>query len=636
MSFSCLDVALKAGLHAGRQVGREHTFRCPHHEDARPSLTINVDKNAWMCGPCGAQGTAFQLAAFIAGYDPSDKVRVIEWCRAQGLINGNGAAPHAAAEPTRTIVQTYDYRDEQGTLLYQAVRLAPKGFYRRRPDGAGGWLHNLDGVRLVPYGLDRLVDATPDLVIVEGEKDVDRCLAMGVIATTGIGGAGQGWREAYTQDLVVRAGVVRATLVSDYDEPGVKFSASIAHSLAAAGVEVRVVRLPGLHDGPLLPAHGKDISDWFDAGHTVAEFQAQVALTPVWAATTSEPTNTTHAGATTFTAPAHWRSLDLAKVATWKCEPLRPIVDGLIAHGNLVYIAAETQTGKTLLTLNIARQLVQGQALFGKLKITPVGKLLYFVLEDPDRRIQDRLLDMQQEFPASILADRCKFEIAPGFNLTDDRMCQWLEQRIIAEQIEVVVLDTYQKATPGISSFDDEKQSLILHKLADLTRRLHVTFAILDHVRKQQGGAGRRKGELAIDDIKGTGGKPQNADCVILMERTPDKKQIRFQAFSKDFDQPVRMLINVAPRGSTGPKFTYAADLEVLGTESKARGEKRREQILMACPVEGLISVAELAAAVGLSESTVKRHLRDLVTAGQLDVLGEKRWTRYRRIVAEQ
>jgi hypothetical protein len=112
-------------------------------------------------------------------------------------------------------------------------------------------------------------------------------------------------------------------------------------------------------------------------------------------------------------------------------------------------------------------------------------------------------------------------------------------------------------ATPGISSFDDEQQSEILHKLSDLTRKLHVTLIIIDHVRKHPGPG--RRAELSIDDIKGTGGKAQNADCVILMQRTPDKKQIKFQCFSKDFEQPVRILINVAPKGSKDPKFLSEA-----------------------------------------------------------------------------
>jgi hypothetical protein len=45
------------------------------------------------------------------------------------------------------IVATYDYTDEGGNLIFQCVRAEPKDFWQRRPDGNGGWINNLQGVR---------------------------------------------------------------------------------------------------------------------------------------------------------------------------------------------------------------------------------------------------------------------------------------------------------------------------------------------------------------------------------------------------------------------------------------------------------------------------------------------------------
>lgn len=70
---------------------------------------------------------------------------------------------------------TYDYVDEQGDLLVQVVRKRPNAFYQRKPDGEGGLINNLRGVRRVLYRLPELLDASPDSVvfILEGEKDTD-------------------------------------------------------------------------------------------------------------------------------------------------------------------------------------------------------------------------------------------------------------------------------------------------------------------------------------------------------------------------------------------------------------------------------------------------------------------------------
>src|SRR5215207_9540269 len=59
----------------------------------------------------------------------------------------------------REIEKTYDYRDPDGKLLFQVVRYLPKGFSQRRPDGVGGWIWNLEGVKRVLYRLPGLLAA---------------------------------------------------------------------------------------------------------------------------------------------------------------------------------------------------------------------------------------------------------------------------------------------------------------------------------------------------------------------------------------------------------------------------------------------------------------------------------------------
>jgi hypothetical protein len=105
----------------------------------------------------------------------------------------------------RRRVAIYDYTDEQGTLIYQVVRYVnadgSKTFKQRRPDGKGGWIWNLKGVRRVPYRLGELLRAAqrdPGLIlVVEGEKDVDRLRALGYPATCNPVGARK-WRHDFT------------------------------------------------------------------------------------------------------------------------------------------------------------------------------------------------------------------------------------------------------------------------------------------------------------------------------------------------------------------------------------------------------------------------------------------------------
>jgi hypothetical protein len=236
--------------------------RCPAHDDHRASLSVGTGADGGVLLHCHA-GCSF--GAIRAALGPA-------------ASNGQSHAPLRARTPQgaqgaqRRIVATYDYRDAHGALLYQAVRYEPKGFAQRRPDGNGGWLWNLEGVRRVPYRLPELLAANTDAVVfvAEGEKDVERLRAEGRIATCNGGGAGK-WRAEYNEPLRGRPVVV----LPDHDAAGRRHAAQVAASLHGTAQSVRVVELPGLADKG-------DVSDWLEAGGTLAELSALVKAASEW------------------------------------------------------------------------------------------------------------------------------------------------------------------------------------------------------------------------------------------------------------------------------------------------------------------------------------------------------------------
>lgn len=169
----------------------------------------------------------------------------------------NGVAPR--------IEHVYPYTDEDGNLLYQVVRYTPKDFRQRRPDGQGGWIWTLGSVRLVLYRLsDLLAHPTAPIVIVEGEKDVDRLTALGVTATTAAMGAGK-WKDCYLPPLVGREIVV----IPDNDAKGKQHADTIIASCRSIARRLSRVELPDA------PPKG-DVSDWLDAGHSVDELRGLI------------------------------------------------------------------------------------------------------------------------------------------------------------------------------------------------------------------------------------------------------------------------------------------------------------------------------------------------------------------------
>jgi Protein of unknown function (DUF3987) len=188
----------------------------------------------------------------------------------------NGHADRRAGGQTYTaskIAATYNYVDESDVLLFQVLRFEPKDFRQRRPDGEGGYIWNLDGVRRVPYRLPELIEAIASghsVVVVEGEKDADALHELNIVATTNSGGAGK-WRSEYSEFLR-GADVV---LAPDNDETGAKHMEAVARSLRGVARSIRLLTLPGL------PPKG-DVSDWLAGGGTPEGLWSLVHKAPHW------------------------------------------------------------------------------------------------------------------------------------------------------------------------------------------------------------------------------------------------------------------------------------------------------------------------------------------------------------------
>lgn len=217
--------------------------KCPAHEDGKASLAIKTGDDGRVLLKCHA------------GCSNVDVVERLGMKMSELFADDT-------AKARSTIAKAYPYRDERGTLLYEALRMEPKDFRQRRPAKGGGWDWSLGDVRRVLYRLPEILKSGRRAVwVVEGEKDADNLAALGLVATTNAGGAGK-WRDEYSAALKGRPVFV----LPDNDDPGRKHAAIVVESLARAGGAARVIELPGL------PPKG-DVSDWLAAGGTRAELE---------------------------------------------------------------------------------------------------------------------------------------------------------------------------------------------------------------------------------------------------------------------------------------------------------------------------------------------------------------------------
>jgi uncharacterized protein (DUF927 family) len=227
---------------------------CPIHGGKHDNFAVDAATGRWFChSTCGRGGDILKLeAALTTGNFSTQKAEVFRIVGRPDSANGSQAAH------TRTAV-AYDYTDERGCLLYQSVRLDPKGFRQRRPDGKGGWTWNIKSIRLVLYRLPELLKREAETIFIcEGEKDVDSVERLGLLATCNPMGAGK-WRPEYSDALRGRS----VAILPDNDSPGRKHAAAVSADLLRVGCEVRIVEIPTC----------KDVSDWLGAGGTLEELR---------------------------------------------------------------------------------------------------------------------------------------------------------------------------------------------------------------------------------------------------------------------------------------------------------------------------------------------------------------------------
>lgn len=324
-----------------RPTANGFSARCPAHDDRVSSLSIS-----------GGDGK--HLLYCHAGCS------IEEICAAIGIEQRD---LFEDSQPPSRIAATYDYTDEHGNLLFQTVRYEPKDFRQRRPDGRSGWIWKLGDTRRVLYHLPGLL-AAPDVVVCEGEKDVETARAWGFVATCNPMGAGK-WRDEYSEFLREK----RVVIIADADEPGRKHAENVAQSLQGKATSVKVIELPD----------AKDLHEWASKGGTSDELLKTIHLAPTWGQHKSS------------TLP--WRQA-FKSVDQMEQGDVRFLIDQILPEG-VTFIGALAGVGKTWFALSIAKALTTGKPFLNNFKVPEPLHVIYLIPEVGERPFRKRLERMR-------------------------------------------------------------------------------------------------------------------------------------------------------------------------------------------------------------------------------------------------
>jgi putative DNA primase/helicase len=534
-----------------RKSGDGWVARCPSHDDKHASLSIREGSDGRLLLKCHSNSG----------------------CKFETII----ASVSQANGTERREVAAYDYRDETDKVLYQAVRFEPKNFLQRRPDGAGGWEWKLNGVRRVLYRLPELLAANHSrtVLIVEGEKDCDRLVQFGLVATTNAGGAGK-WRDEYNEALRGR----KVVILPDNDEPGRKHAQQVAGSLRGVAESVKIVELPRL------PEKG-DVSDWLARGNGIKELRELAAATPLFAVKVERTEQT---------------GLAIVKMADVEREEVEWLWCPYIAVGKLTLLEGDPGIGKSWITAALACAVSRGRGLPG-IGAFEHGNVLMLSAEDG-------LGDTLRPRLDAVAADVSRV-FALNQPLTfDEKGLLSLEEALIEYTPKLLTVDPLFAFTGGkVDIHRANECRTITARLALMAEKHGCAIVAVRHLGKSRGmGHALNAGIGSIDLVAA-------ARSVLLAGKDPDDENKRAVTQIKS---------NLAPHGPSigftlrGGEFfwTGESDLTAERILSFAASESERPALDEACEFlrdelsEGECDVATLKAnarRAGVSEVTLRR-----------------------------
>jgi hypothetical protein len=448
---------------------------CPSHQDKTPSLSVTrrPDKVLLHCHA----GCSFE--------DILSDLRLEK----QDLFADSAERQDPLDKPS-VIVKSYIYTDAEGQNVFQVARMSPKSFRQRRWDGFG-WKWGLGDTQRVLYRLPLLQDAIATgrwVIITEGEKDADRLIKEGFVATTNSGGAGK-WEEAYTQSL---AGAL-VVILPDNDPAGQDHATAVAETLQGVARAVKVLQLD-------VPEKG-DVSDWLDAGGTADKLRALMKDTPYWDPAIAELAPST--GPQTIDWPIFWRR---SLTPEWLVEPFLPL-------GRLVALYAQGKAGKSLIALEVACALATGQATLYQEAQEPMS-VIYVDMEMTEDDLWERLVALGYNSDSD-LRNLHYYQLQNFRPLDTEQGGAQLLEAAIEHGPQLIVIDTVARVIEGGENDADTYINLYRNSLLAL-KALKITVLRLDHSGKDP-----KRGQ------RGSSAKNDDVDVVWLLEQDLDRVTLK-------------------------------------------------------------------------------------------------------------
>ena len=345
-------------------------------------------------------------------------------------------------------------------------------------------------------------DPTKPVFIVEGEKDADNLIKLGLVATTNPMGAKK-WLPEYSVYLEGRYVVILA----DNDKDGAEHSQKVAYSVQAFAKSVRLLELSGL------PEDGGDVSDWLNAGGTAHELIDLASEVTEWESPKT-PTAKDVKGHQGF------QFTSLRDLLAEPPEVIDYIWDKTLPAGGISTVTAKPKVGKSTTARCLALVVAKGEDFLGR--STSQGPVVYLALEE-------KRSEVQAHFKRMGALDE---EIYLHFGSSPEDALPGLEAAITTYKPALVIIDPLMRFIRVRDSNDYAEMTRAMEPLMTMARVSGAHILCVHHA-----GKGDREGG---DSILGSTAIFGSVDAALIMRKKGAGRTLEsIQRYGEDLPETV-------------------------------------------------------------------------------------------------
>lgn len=277
-------------------------------------------------------------------------------------------------------------------------------------------------------------------------------------------------------------------------------------------------------------------------------------------------------------------------------------IPNLLPEG-LTILAGRPKSGKSWLAFDLCLAVARGGIAMGNQQAQQ-GQALYMALEDSERRLQDRLLQLIQEGEAP--EDLLFTTAAPRYDQGGlQALTEWLDQH---PDCRLVVLDTLGRFRPSGKGHGDSynEETFLLGCLQRLALDRGIALMVIHHTRKANPEA---QGGDPLDAVLGSTGLTGVADSIWILKRPRTESVGQLFMTSRDVGEQ-EQTIEFDP-----VSCTWHLQMEAEHQCRSVERQKILENLQAAQEAKG---PKEVAMATGLPYDSVRHLMRSMEAEGSI------------------